>query len=157
MKINLMYGSGQKLQGFLNINPIPNEDEDVITSDVTNLDFFVDDAEAEVIIARDVINFLPRRYMTAATNHWVKKLRHGGRIVMGGLDIYSLSRDVISKKISLHDLNIILYGSESPSWDVRTNIFNMESLVSYLKTDCGLTIMKSRIDKYEIVVEAIRP
>ena len=52
--------------------------------------------------------------------------------------------------------SIILYGSEIPSWDIRRNIFTMQSLVDHLKR-LGLKIVKNRIDKYEIVVEAMRP
>jgi len=86
----------------------------------------------------------------------LKKLRHGGSIIIGGVDCHAIARDIVTNKISLQDLNIILYGSEIPSWDIRRNIFTMQSLVDHLK-DLGLKIVKSRIDKYEIVVEAMRP
>jgi hypothetical protein len=156
MKINLMYGRGQNLPKHININAIPTDEEEIIVADPSDLDFFVDDAEAEVIIAHDVINFLPRERMIPTIKHWTKKLRHGGSITIGGVDCYAISRDIVANKISLQDLNIILYGSEIPSWDVRRNVFTMQSLVDHLK-ELGLKIVKSRIDKYEIVVEAIRP
>ena len=156
MKINLMYGRGQNLQGYTNINAIPTEEEDVIVSDPSDLNFFVDDAEAESIIAYDVINFLPKGSMIPTIEHWIKKLRHGGSIIIGGVDCYAIARDIVANKINLQDLNIILYGSEIASWDIRRNIFTMQSLVDHIK-DLGLKIIKSRIDKYEIAVEAIRP
>ena len=156
MKINLMYGRGQKLPRHTNINAIPTDEEDVIVADPSNLDFFVDNAEAEAIIAYDVINFLPKESMIPTIEHWVKKLRHGGSIAVGGIDCYAIARDVVAQKISLQDLNVILYGSEVPSWDIRRNIFTAQSLVDHLK-GLGLKIVKNRIDKYEIVVEAIRP
>ena len=156
MKINLMYGKGQKLPRFTNINAIPTDEDDVMVMDPSNLDFFVDDAEAEAIIAYDVINFLPRESMISTIEHWVKKLRHGGSIIVGGIDSCAIARDVVASKISLQDLNILLYGSEIPNWDVRRNIFTMQSLVDHLKS-LGLKIVKSRIDKYEIAVEAMRP
>ena len=156
MKINLMYGRGQKLPDHTNINAIPTEEQDVIVSDPSDLDFFADDAEAEAIVAYDVINFLPRDSMISTMQHWAKKLRHGGSITIGGIDCYAIARDIVANKIGLKDLNIILYGSEVPAWDVRRNIFTMQSLVDHLK-ELGLKIVKSRIDKYEIVVEAMRP
>jgi len=156
MKINLMYGRGQKLHGHTNINAIPTEEEDVIVASPADLDFLVDDAEAESIVANDVINFLPKSIMISTIEHWVKKLRHGGTIAIGGIDCYAISRDILSNAITLQDLNMILYGSEIPSWDVRRNIFTMQSLVEHLK-ELGLKIVKSRIDKYEIAVEAMRP
>jgi len=156
MKINLMYGRGQNLHGHININAIPTEEEDVVVANPSDLDFLVDDAEAESIVAYDVINFLPKVIMTSTIEHWVKKLRHGGTIAIGGIDCYAISRDILSNVITLQDLNVILYGSEIPSWDVRRNIFTMQSLVEHLK-ELGLKIVKSRIDKYEIAVEAMRP
>ena len=155
MKLNLLYGKGQKLDGYTNINAVPVEDEDVITADPSNLDFFVDDAEAEDIIACDVVNFLPKSIMISTINHWVGKLRHGGSISIGGVDSYAIARDIISKRIDLQSMNTILYGSETPSWDIRRNVFTMGSLVGHLK-DLGLKIQRSRIDQYEIIVEAIR-
>ena len=155
MKINLIYGRGQKLPKHTNINAIPTDEEDVIVADPSNLDFFVDDAEAEAIVAYDVINFLPRVSMVSIIEHWIKKLRHGGSITIGGIDCYAIARDIVSHKINLQDLNVILYGSEAPSWDVRRNIFTMPSLIDHLK-EWDLQIVKSKIDKYEIVVEAIR-
>ena len=155
VKINLMYGHGQKLPRHTNINAISTDEEDVIVSDPSNLDFFVDNAEAEAIIAYDVINFLPKDSMISILEHWTKKLRHGGSIVIGGVDCYAIARDIVANKISLQDLNVILYGSEVPSWDIRRNIFTAQSLVDHLK-ELGLKIVKSRLDKYEIVVEAIR-
>jgi len=156
MKLNLLYGKGQKLHGYTNVNAVPVEDEDVITADPSNLDFFVDDAEAEDIIACDVVNFLPKSVMIPTINHWVSKLRHGGSISIGGVDCYAIARDIVSKKIDLQSMNDILYGNEIPSWNSRKNAFTMESLVDHLE-DLGLKIQRSRVDKYEIIVEAIRP
>jgi hypothetical protein len=156
MKLNLIYGRGQKLDGYTNINAVPVEDDDVITADPSNLDFFVDDAEAEDIIACDVVNFLPKSIMVSTINHWVGKLRHGGSIAIGGIDCYAIARDIVNKKIDLQSMNDILYGAGVSGWDIRKNAFTMESLVDHLR-DLGLKIQRSRIDKYEIIVEAVRP
>ena len=65
-------------------------------------------------------------------------------------------RDIVNKKIDLHSINDILYGTGVSGWDIRKNAFTMESLVDHLR-DLGLKIQRSRIDKYEIIVEAVRP
>ena len=156
MKINILYGKGQIIEGYTNINGVPTGEESVITADPTNLDAFVDDAEAEDIIAYDVVNFLPKRFMIPSIDHWVGKLRHGGKITIGGVDCSAVARDIVSGKLDLHSMNLTLYGSEVPAWDVRKSSFTMSSLVDHLK-DLGLKINKARVDKYEMIVEAIRP
>ena len=156
MKLNLVYGSGEKMGGFLNISPFPQEDEDFVMADVCNLDMFVDDAESDVIIAYDVINFITKPRVIGAIDHWIKKLRHGGRILIGGVDIYELSRDIFTQNTDIKTINSIIFGDEAQPWDIRKNCFYTESLVNHF-VDNGLEILKTRIDKYNMIVEAIRP
>ena len=156
MKINLVYGEGMFSAGFLNISPFPQRDENFILADLSNLDMFVDDAEAEVIIANDVINFLPKPTVLSTIDHWLRKLRHGGRIVIGGTDLYELARDICKQSVDLKTVNNTLYGNEIMPWDTRRNSFYTESIVDYLQ-EKGLEILKQRVDKYNMIVEAIRP
>jgi predicted SAM-dependent methyltransferase len=153
MKINLIHVDGQKMGGFQNINSVMSDDEESVWCDLRNLDAVVDDAEAEYILARDVINYVPLEEMGSTVAHWSSKLRHGGKISIGAVDLKELSRMVHTGEISEQESNIALYGSPVK---VKRNIFNIKTLTDFLSS-VGLQIIKSKINGYNMIVEAQRP
>jgi hypothetical protein len=160
MRINLVWGDGiQTGADFLTINPYCNEETDAVKmGNPRNLDKWVDNGEAAEILAYDVIDFLEPTQVFDTINHWVGKLAHGGKIVIGGTDIYNVCLDFSRFKINIVQANKALHGSfEKPFLFRRVN-YTLDGLVNQLR-DCGLKILKKRFDTetYMMTVEAIRP
>ena len=154
MKINLLHGEGQKMAGFQNISSLSVENEEIIWCDVRNLDVVVDDGEAEVLIARNVINYMPQEHLISTLNHWISKLRRGGRIVVGAIDLYEIARQIHIRDIELSESNTFLYGEDELR--IKRNIFPTSSLIDFFN-DNNMPILKVKLDGHNMIVEAERP
>jgi hypothetical protein len=157
MKINLLYGSDNVLSGFLNIDPFA-KDEDIKKNKgrVDNLDEICEDAECLSIIAEDIIDYFSSKEVDNIISHWIKKLRHGGKIVIGGIDLIEVSRSFNNKYIDLINTNLLLFGDQSESWKYRKSCLTSSELVKGLQ-GLGLNILKNRINNYKYTIEAERP
>jgi len=153
MKINLIHVEGQVMSGFHNINSTMQDDEDSIWCDLRNIDAVVDDAEAEYILARDVINYIPPEEMLSTIAHWVSKLAHGGKISIGAVDLQEVCRMVHLGDITTDEASLVFYGTPLK---IKRNIFRNQSLTEFL-IGRGLEILKVRINGYNMIVEARRP
>ena len=74
----------QPMSGYQYINPMYGQD-------IYNLDNIVSDNECTEIFADKIIDFISISNMFNMVSHWIKKLRHGGILVIGGTDCYELS------------------------------------------------------------------
>jgi len=152
MKINLIL-DGHALSGYKNIDPYGYGDETKVVGDVENLDDMVEDAEATEILALDIIDFLPPESIEAAIGHWVSKLRHGGKIAIGGKDLWQISKALYQKILDLEEANEVIHGTQEKP---RISNFTIDKLINTLESR-GLQILKKRINKFDMVVEAQRP
>lgn len=143
MKLNLIL-NGEPLTGYTNVDPYGFNNSDKVVADLRNLDDVVDDAEAEEIIAEDVIDFLPLNDIESAINHWIKKLRHGGRIVIGGVDMYEVCKAFSSYSIDLATTNRILHGPQDKPYNERHANFTIIGLSDFLE-ERGLKILSKRV------------
>jgi len=155
MKINLMWGRGNPLSGYLNVDPHIYGVDGVSTGDVTNLDGYVNDSEATEILALDILDFLPLGIAGKALHNWVQKLRHGGKIVVGGTDIGLVCMMFSKKELDLTELNKIVHGEQTKGWDFKASHLSMPELVELLE-GLGLKILKKRHSKFQMSVEAQR-
>lgn len=158
MKINLLYGVGDYLNGYLNIHPFSVEETDSLKiGDVKNLDKWVQDAEAKEILATDVIDYLPLNEVNPTITNWVKKLRHKGTLVIGGVDLFEISKGVYQYELDIPTANKLLHGLQQEPHLFRRANFTIFGITDYLANTHGLVIMKKRITGYTYTVEAIRP
>jgi len=156
MKVNLMWGQGHPLSGYLNVDPHTLDVEGIFTGDVTNLDGYVDDSEATEILALDVIDFLPLDMAGKAMHNWVQKLRHGGKIVVGGTDISLVAMMFNKKVLGLTEFNKIVHGEQKSGWDFKASHLSIKELVELLE-GLGLKVLKKRHSQFQMSVEAQRP
>jgi hypothetical protein len=149
MKLNLLYGPGPiHGEGFLNINPFSDKDTDTQKQGgVENLDEFVDDGEAEQIIALDVIDYLEINKVVPVIVGWVKKLKHGGIITIGGVDLYEVSRNFFRYNISLLQANELIHGKSDMPFLVKKTQFTLKGVIDLLQGQLGLKILKKRLDQ----------
>ena len=126
MKVNLLYGEADILTGYLNLHPFAISDDDeknIRIADIKNIDRHVCDAEATEIIATDVIDYLSLYEVPKVLGHWIKKLRHGGKIVIGGTDMNEVTRGFIHGDIDLETTNKLLHGLQTqPHLVKRVNL-----------------------------------
>ena len=92
MKLNLLWGTGHPLSGYTNIDPHSYNKEGIVNGDITKLDEFVEDSEATEILATNIIDYLPYYIVGSTISAWVKKLRRGGKIIIGGVEIQELCK-----------------------------------------------------------------
>ena len=157
VKINLLYGSGDVLHTHLNLDPFVAEETDVlIRSDVKNLDSFVDDAEAKEIIALDVIDYIPLTDINKVIEHWVSKLRHGGSLIIGGTDLFEVSKAFAQYRLDITKTNKLIHGEQHKPYLIKRTNFSMLGLVDFLSA-LGLKIQKKRVNNFHMTIEATRP
>tara|TARA_R110002110_G_scaffold37253_6_gene123268 strand:- start:6978 stop:7442 length:465 start_codon:yes stop_codon:yes gene_type:complete len=154
MKIRITVGEKQKLNGYTNIDPITKFDD--IAIDIRNLDELVSDAECTEIISEGVIDFLNRGDFVIAINNWVKKMRHGGKIIVTSIDALEVAKAFSRKEIDIEVFNQAIHGNLSSGWDVLLSHTTLEELSSILEK-LGLTVTKKRINGIKLIVEAERP
>ncbi|MAF25660.1 hypothetical protein CL634_08840 [bacterium] len=153
MKVNISVGSSEFKNGYLNIDPVSKPDG--LDIDIRKLDTIIEDAECTEFIAEDVLDYLEKLEAENVLEHWISKIRKGGKIIIGGIDAYEVSKMFYQQKITLEEFNTLIHGAFSQPWDVRLNNFTMEYIQSKL-INAGLKITKKRLDGYHIIVEGKR-
>lgn len=156
-KLNLLYGCGDLLHTHTNFNPFAEEEtESIIRADVKNLDAYVDDSEADEIVALDVLDYLPLPDIDNALSNWIKKLRHGGTLVIGGTDIYEVSKAFSQYRLDIHRTNHLLHGEQTKPYLIKRGNFTALGLCDFLEAK-GLEIQKKRVNDFHMIIEAKRP
>jgi len=140
MKVNLTLDAQNTLNGYENINLV-----EMGTYDLTA----VCDAEAKEILANNVLQTCIYPKLKEVLALWIKKLRLGGKLVVCGIEGYSVAAKYNSMEISLEDFNKLIYGNHSVS------VVNCEEVVDWL-IELGLTITKKKIQGISFVVEGER-
>ena len=159
MKINLMYGTdSEQINGYTNIHPFTLEETDeLIRGDIKNLDFIVDDAEVEEIIATDVVDYISVQDIEQVIENWVSKLHHEGTIVIGGVDFLEVCKSVTRREIEMDDVIKMIHGVQDKPYLIKRNNLTCGLLAEYLNQRYGLKIIKKRSEGFKYIVEAKRP
>ena len=158
MRVSITIGAEQFKNGYLNIDPVAAEAgvEGSVKADVRNLDDLVMDSECVEIVAEDVLDYLVFEEAKAAIAHWVKKLRHGGKIIISGTDACEVCKQVVQKTIDINEFNHLVHGEFSQPWDVKMSHMSIESLQNELESH-GIKVLKKRINGFSMVIEGERP
>ena len=96
MKINITLGGSGYKSGYVNVDPTlkrmgeevvlekaNNGQTNVIKADIRNLDEITLENECVEIVAEDILDYLQLGESRKVLAHWISKLRHGGKIVVG--------------------------------------------------------------------------
>lgn len=157
-KVNLIYGSGDIIHTHININPFAEKADgvNVIRADVKNLDKHVDDSELNELRAEDVLNYIEIDKVESVLNNWCQKIRLGGKIVIGGIDLMEVCKSFCEYKSDLTEANILLHGSQDKPYLIRKSSFTAIGLSEYLKSRFNFNIIKKRVNSYTMTIEARR-
>lgn len=157
MKINLLLNSKAVRSGYTNLDPLaPPGDPDRIPGTLTNLDDFVEDAEATEIVALDVIDFVPSTDTNDVLAHWIRKLRHGGILTIGGVDLRDVCKAVVFQQLNLTEANLLLYGEQEAPWQYRKATLTLQHVINALEEQ-GMEITRKHSDRFRYCVTARRP
>lgn len=88
-------------------------------------------------------------------SQWVKKLRHGGTLVIGGTDCYELSRNYVLGNLNTLEFNSAMFGNQESPWSMKQSSMSLKDLVDLMES-VGLHVMKKRVYGVQMVVEAKR-
>ena len=114
MKVNLLYGEGDVLDTHLNINQFAKnpDGEKIIRDDISNIDKYVDDSELEELVAIDVIDYMSIKEAPQVIENWVRKIRIGGKIILGGSDLLEICKSFSEHKIDISEANSLIHGTQ---------------------------------------------
>jgi len=156
MKINILYGSGDILAGYLTINPFcPTETDDVKRCDVRNLDKYLDDAECESIVAWDVLDYISLPEREKVVNHWVSKLARGGTLLIGGTDLRLVSKSVSAYQIEPKGATVLLYGVQEQPWGIKRSMSTCVDTAQMMRS-MGLKVLRAQYEGFQYFVEVVR-
>ena len=127
---------------------MPIQGKQCIQGNFKDLDSVCDDNECVEIVAPSVLNFISYADLGAFLQMYVKKMRKGGVLKLGGS---SLSH-VLTNKNDVDEMNKLLYNDQLVKQGIYTPSFISEKLSEF-----GLRITrKSILEDNMFIVEAIR-
>ena len=151
MKLHLHQNPEDTMNGYTNICLGEAESRD------KELDDVADDAEVTELVANDVLEFVPLPQLTGFLDHMTKKLRHGGTLVITGVDAYTVAKDYVSYRLSIEAFNILLHGNQRDATNTKVATLTMHGMVNFLREEFGLTVIRQHLEEYNYVIEAKRP
>lgn len=154
MKINLLLDSQDVLNSYLNIDPF-SETQDKLKGEITNLDWIVDDGEAEEILAYNILEFFEFGKADEILNNWLRKLAKGGILIIGYNDIDEIARLFYQTHIELDQFNKLVFGEQKRGWDFKKCGFTTYQLSEVLKNK-GYKIRQAKIEGIAGVIVAER-
>ena len=154
MKVRISVGQREKLNGYINVDPISKFDD--LAVDIRDISPVASDAECTELICEDVIDFLHREETFEVLTSWSKKIRHKGKIVITSVDAYQVCKSFLEKDIDIEQFNQIIHGTFQAPWDVRLSHTTLEELSKFF-TSLGFIITKKKISGIRTILEATRP
>lgn len=159
VKVNLIYGDeGYPLDNYLNINPFGTTSETIRVGGVQNLDEFVDNGEADEIIAENVVEYIPSPNLAATLSNWVSKLRVGGKLILTFTDAKLVSKEFSNYRTTLEEFNSSIHGSQEKPYLIKRCSVTTLDLCKHLTENHNVKVVKRRINnsKGSIVVERVK-
>lgn len=152
MKLLLTVG-GLSQDGYVHVDPVPgSEDTPAFQGNFNNLTAVCDFGECREILATDIMDYVRADDVFSTLEHLSKLLAHGGKLIIGGTDLYELAKAIMNQTIDLREANVILYGNVVRKMGQLSLDHLTELLLSF-----GLKIHHKRVNGLNMVVEAVRP
>ena len=89
--------------------------------------------------------------LVLSITNWVKKMRHGGKIVVTSIDALEVAKAFAKQKIDIDTFNKAIHGGFSQGWDIFLNHTTIEELSSVLEK-LGLFVTKKRINGINFII-----
>lgn len=131
--------------GYHNISPINGDNP---------FDLQINDNECTEIIADNILDYIPHSQLIPVLTHYVSKMRHGGKIILGGTDLIE-SMKVLLSDMNIEESNSRLFGNQKHIWDFKKGGYTCDIIAKCLQS-LGLRIILKRIENCRFIVEAKR-
>lgn len=151
MKVNITLGNEAR-SGYININPLadPN-DPNFIRTNINDLGVYLDDGEAEEIIALDAIDYAPIQEKEHVLQHWLSKLALNGTIIIGGTEIGNVAKAFALNQLDLNKFTELAYGAQLQ----KAGLITAEQMTKVL-TGLGLRVIEKKIFNFSYYIKAVR-
>lgn len=157
MKLNLVLEKTQEISGYINVNPFTLEENDSVKScSLYDLSPLVAECEATEILAINVLDYLDIHKVKSTLDHWISRLRHGGKIVIGGTDMYAVCKSFTNYNIDINEVNSLLHGEQTGPHLIKRVNLTVHGLAKHMSQQ-GLNILRKQLNGFNMVVEAVRP
>ncbi len=146
--------------GYLNIDPDPKIEpdkkiSDIVVHNITNLDEYLDDYECDEIIANELINYIKFADILPYLSLLKSKLKKGGTLVIGGIDLLSLNEDYLYGTLNEQDYNLFMFNSqEKPSLFYRSCV--SLNILSEMCEKAGFKVINTFSENYKMHVKVIK-
>lgn len=156
MKVNLLLANaGDIRSGYLNIDgaatPEECEKDGRIAGAVDNIEHTVDANELEELVAMDILDYFPMHYADKVLDHWLSRLKHGGRLTLSVADLRQVSRELLNNTADIADVNELLFGKQEKDWQFKKCVFTTSILANILQAKGYIIEKKIAINKRAIV------
>lgn len=144
---------------FISIAPLTEFGDYKVVSPMNGNDPFnleCNDNECTEIIADHILDYIPVSKCHAVLSHYISKLRHGGKIILGGVDLVEANKIAFTGVFDPIAFNELLFGKQQYAWDFKRGIYSVSLITEYLQSQ-GLKVTKKRLTPTQFVIEAIRP
>ena len=144
--------------GYINIDPAPKETPsecEVVVGDPRISIGVAENNECIEILAPNMLNYLHRTELVNFVSSWTGKLRHGGKIILGGVDGYEIAKKYSRKEINTEEYNTLLYGPAKCAWGYYLGAVSLNDITELLES-LGLKIIKREIVGLQFIVIGVR-
>jgi hypothetical protein len=152
VKLNIIYNNAEFLNGYDNISPVVLENKEIIVGNVYNLDWIVDNGECIEIIALDTIEYLPITQYEQAISNWVSKLKVGGTLILGFVEIIELFKGYDRGIINYEDFNVLLHGKQTDNRLVKLSSYSAPILIEKLTTQHTIKLKKHTLSGIDVTL-----
>lgn len=159
MKVNLLLDNpGDVRSGHVNVDPLAPDDcrDGRVRGDVADLAHSVDAAEAEAVVALDVLDYFPGAVADVVLGNWLSRLARGGTLTVSVVDVREVARSLLAGNLSLEEVNELLLGKQEKPWQFKKAAFTLSQLAEVLK-NLGYQILARRVQNHRAVVTCRRP
>lgn len=111
------------------------------------------DAQAESINGGDILDYFSTDELEELMGIWIKALKIGGKITLGGTDVFLLSKNAINRSKELIDINAILFKRDRPIKSITSIESTKEFLISL---ECEISNIEFDFNSCGYCVEAYK-
>lgn len=153
MKLNIIHHNTHNfLNSHTNISPFNLEHPEILSGDITDIDWIVDNGEAEQIIALDTIEYIPYNKICTVLSNWIGKLCVGGQLILGFIETAELVRWYYRGNIDLEGFNQLSHGNQKESQLVKLSSFSALDLIERLTQEHTIKLKKHTMINLDVTL-----
>ena len=152
MKVHLSINN-DPINNYVNITSAGGEGR--VACDFRNMDHICQAACAEEFYAPDMLDYVHGSQIIHVLKYWVSRLRKGGKIIVGGTDLFEFCKGVVSGQLNCVEANKVIFNDLNISPFLKQGLF-VWSDIELMLTELGLKVIHKRISNRKFTIEAHR-